>query len=114
LLHRLFQRADVYCLPSVDRSESFGVVLIEAMSYGKPCVVSDIPGSGVTWVSQDGVSGRSFPMGNSQSLARTLVQLLSDKAELKALGEGARQRFLRHFTEAEALEHMLATYDSLV
>jgi glycosyltransferase involved in cell wall biosynthesis len=113
LLHELFKRADLYCLPSVDRSESFGVVLIEAMSYGTPCVVSDIPGSGVTWVSLDGVSGTRFPVGDWRSLSRVIAELLSDPERLSRLGEQARQRFLDHFTEGVATRRMLDVYASL-
>lgn len=112
-LHRLFQRADLYCLPSVDRSESFGVVLIEAMAYGTPCLVSDIPGSGVTWVSEAGISGTTFPVADASALAREAMRLLDDPRELQRLGDGARTRFLALFTEEVATRRMLDVYDSL-
>lgn len=112
-LHRLFQRADLYCLPSVDRSESFGVVLIEAMAYGTPCLVSDIPGSGVTWVSEAGVSGTTFPVADASALAREAMRLLNDPQEVQRLGEGARTRYLALFTEDVATRRMLDVYDSL-
>jgi len=112
-LHRLFQRADLYCLPSVDRSESFGVVLIEAMAYGTPCLVSDIPGSGVNWVSEAGVSGATFPVSDSAALARQAMRLLDDPRELRRLGEGARARYLALFTEDMATKRMLDVYEAL-
>ena len=112
-LHRLFQRADLYCLSSVDRSESFGVVLIEAMAYGTPCLVSDIPGSGVTWVSEAGVSGATFPVGDAEALARQAMRLLDNPGELQRLGSGARARYLALFTEDVATRRMLDIYDAL-
>lgn len=112
-LHRLFQRADLYCLPSIDRSESFGVVLIEAMAYGTPCLVSDISGSGVTWVCEAGVSGSTFPVEDAAALAREAMRLLNDPFELQRLGEGARARFLALFTEEVATRRMLDVYDDL-
>lgn len=112
-LHRLFQRADLYCLPSVDRSESFGVVLIEAMAYGTPCLVSDIPGSGVTWVSEAGVSGATFPVANAPALAREAMRLLDDPQAMQRLGEGARARYRDLFTEDVATRRMLDVYDNL-
>ena len=44
----LLLASDCLCLPSTDRTESFGIVLLEAMSASKACVVTDVPGSGMT------------------------------------------------------------------
>jgi Glycosyltransferase len=59
-LGTLYQRSHIFCLPSINRSESFGVVLLESMLYGLPSVVSNIPGSGVNFVVEDGVNARFF------------------------------------------------------
>ncbi|MEK9877428.1 MAG: glycosyltransferase, partial [Betaproteobacteria bacterium] len=53
----LLQICDCLCLPSIDRTESFGVVLLEAMSAGKPCVISEVPGSGMTSLVEAGNTG---------------------------------------------------------
>lgn len=45
-----FERADVFCLPSIDRSEAFGLVVLEAALHGIPSIASDIPGSGLPWL----------------------------------------------------------------
>jgi len=63
-LHRLMASCDVYCLPSRERTEAFGIVLMEAMRYGKPLLVSDLRGSGVTWVARDGHNAVIVPPGN--------------------------------------------------
>ena len=49
-IRSLFSTCDCLCLPSIERTEAFGLVLLEAMAFGKPVVASDIPGSGVGWV----------------------------------------------------------------
>ena len=60
----LLLQSDCLCLPSTDRTESFGIVLLEAMSAGKPCVVTDVPGSGMTTVVKAGQTGLVVPCGD--------------------------------------------------
>ncbi len=113
-LHALFERASLYCLPSTYRAEAFGVVLLEAMTYGLPIVASDIPGSGVPWVNQHGVSGLNVPVGNPNALAEA-CNLILNSVELQAkFSEGARQRFLSEFTEGVSVERMISVYDELI
>ncbi|WP_430735662.1 glycosyltransferase [Halodesulfovibrio aestuarii] len=68
-----FQCCDIFCLPSIERSEAFGVVQLEAMSKGKPVVSTKIPGSGVSWVNQNGVSGIVIPPKDEKELAKALA-----------------------------------------
>ena len=110
-LHALFQRATLCCLPSTYRAEAFGVVLLEAMTYGLPIVASDIPGSGVPWVNQHGVSGLNVPVGDPVGLAQACNKLLSSPELRGRLSDGARQRFTSEFTEAVSIKRMMHVYD---
>ena len=113
-LHALFERATLYCLPSTYRAEAFGVVLLEAMTYGLPIVATDIPGSGVPWVNQHGISGLNVPVGDPVALAEACNQILSS-AELRGrLSEGARKRFLAEFTEEVSVKRMMHAYDQML
>lgn len=113
-LHALFERATLYCLPSISRAEAFGVVLLEAMAYGLPIVATDIPGSGVPWVNQQGTSGFNVPIGNPEALAAACNQILASPELRSRLSQGARQRFLAEFTEDVSVKRMMATYDRLL
>lgn len=112
-LHALFARASIYCLPSLHRAEAFGVVLLEAMSYGLPIVATNIPGSGVPWVNQHGVSGFNVPVGDPLALARACNRILDSDQEHARLSQGAHRRFLAEFTEDRSISQMLATYERL-
>ena len=57
LLWRIYKTCDVFCLASTDKTEAFGVVLLEAAYFGKPLVVRDIQGSGVPWVTKELAAG---------------------------------------------------------
>lgn len=113
-LHALFERATLYCLPSTYRAEAFGVVLVEAMAYGLPIVASNIPGSGVPWVNQHGVSGLNVPTGDAQALAEACNQILKSEELRSRLSKGSRQRFLAEFTEDVSVKRMMAIYEVLV
>jgi glycosyltransferase involved in cell wall biosynthesis len=113
-LRALFERASLFCLPSVERSEAFGVVLVEAMAHGLPVIATQIPGSGVPWVNAHNVSGLNVPVGDSRALAEACSKVLNS-ADLRArLSVGARERFLNEFTERAATDRMLAVYRSLL
>jgi glycosyltransferase involved in cell wall biosynthesis len=79
-LQALFATCHVFCLPSLERTEAFGVVLLEAMRYGKPIIASDIPGSGPGWVVGEGDCGRLVPPGDAEALARQM-EILAIKPE---------------------------------
>ncbi len=113
-LNAIFQRATLYCLPSINRAEAFGVVLLEAMAFGLPIVSSDIPGSGVPWVNQHGISGLNFTLGDPIALAHACNKILGSDVLIKKLALGARQRFLSEFTEDVSVNRMMELYDRLV
>lgn len=113
-LHTLFERAMLYCLPSTCRAEAFGVVLLEAMTYGLPIVATDIPGSGVPWVNQNGSSGLNVPVGDPVALAEACNQILASSELRGRLSEGARHRFVADFTEEVSVKRIMYVYDQML
>lgn len=112
-LHSLFVRASLYCMPSTYRAEAFGVVLLEAMAHGLPIVATDIPGSGVPWVNQHGLTGLNVPVGDSRALADACIRILSGTEEHARYARAARSRFLSEFTEEVSVRRMLSAYDQM-
>ena len=109
-LHSLISTCDCLCLPSVERTEAFGLVLLEAMRYGKPVVASNIPGSGIGWVVEDGVTGFLVPPGDPVLLAGSLRKLF-DRTELKSqMGRSAMERFLKVFQIDHVAQEIILLY----
>lgn len=113
-LHALFKRATIFCIPSINRAEAFGIVILEAMAYGLPVVAFDIPGSGVPWVNQHGLSGLNMPVVNVDALANGCNQILASEDLRRKLSHGSRQRFLEEFTEETSIRRMMAVYEILL
>lgn len=92
-LEAAYRGCDLFCLPSLDRAEAFGMVLLEAMRAGKPALASDIRGSGVGTVVVDGVTGRLVPPRDSTALAAALVELMTQPQALERMGAAGRARW---------------------
>jgi glycosyltransferase involved in cell wall biosynthesis len=113
-LRKLFRKACLFCLGSNERSEAFGVVLVEAMAFGLPVIATKIPGSGVSWVNEEGVSGYNVPINDPTALAASCNRILDSELERDLLSKGARQRFLECFTSAVTDELFMSIYEELV
>ncbi|MDG4549483.1 MAG: glycosyltransferase [Candidatus Contendobacter sp.] len=96
-LNALLAVCDVLCLPSLERTEAFGLVLLEAMRFGRPVVVGDIPGSGAGWVVRQAGHGLLVPPGDPVQLAAALRELRQDAVRRQSLGQAGatalRERF---------------------
>ena len=97
---------DIFCFPSVTKNEAFGIALADAMSFAKPAVTFTIPGSGVNYVSLDGVTGLECPNGNAEAYAAALRTLAEDDTLRKRCGEAARARVQALFTQEKFAEHV--------
>ena len=111
---RVFLHAcDVFVLPSLDRSESFGIAQLEAMACGKPVVCSDLP-TGLRFVNIHGVTGLRCPPGDAAALADALNRLLGDPALLARFGEAARRRVAEQFTVERMVARTLDVYERVL
>ncbi len=105
----LLASCDLVCLPSLERTEAFGLVLLEAMRYAKPVVVSDIPGSGAPWLVRRAQQGILTPPGDAPALVAALAALQAHPARRQQLGAAGAQALQGEFgirSVARAIEHL--------
>lgn len=104
--------ADVILLPSIERTEAFGLVLIEAASYGVPAIVSDVHGSGMSWVVQDGETGLVVNKQSARALADAICRLYQEPELLTKLGKNALLRFNRLFAIDSVADETIELYQN--
>lgn len=113
-LAALYRVGDVFCLPSVERTEAFGLVLLEAMSQGLPLVTTAVAGSGMNSVNEHGVTGVSVTPSDPEALAKALDSMLSDKAKLDEMAAACKQRFKELYHIDRVRERFDELYASLL
>lgn len=85
-----YKAADVFCLPSVIKSEVFPIVLLEASASGLPMVVSDL--ETFKCIIDDGYNGLSTKRRDEKSLADALIYLLENEDVISEMGKNARKK----------------------
>lgn len=113
-MHALMATCDCFCLPSIERTEAFGMVLVEAMAHAKPAVVCDIPFSGVGWVVQDKMTGLVVPPADPGALAKAFHTLSTDRDRLARMGEQALKRYRREFRIGGVAEIITRLYANIL
>jgi rhamnosyl/mannosyltransferase len=102
---------DVFVLPSVERSEAFGIVQLEAMACGKPVICTEL-GTGTTYINQHQKTGIVVEPNKPDALAHA-INFLLDRPELRSqYGQAGLERVQRFFTADRMIADLIAVYET--
>ncbi|AFO56740.1 glycosyltransferase [Natrinema sp. J7-2] len=107
-----YRSSDIFVLPSVEASEAFGIVQLEAMARKTPVVNTSLP-TGVPWVSQDSETGITVPPRDTPALATAMNTLIENENLRQRYGEQARERVERLFSREKMLKNMQDIYEDV-
>lgn len=107
-LRQAYADCDIFVLPSVVKSEAFGIVQLEAMVFGKPVINTNLP-SGVPHVSIHGETGLTVPPSDEKALAEAVNKLATDKELRETLGKNAAERVQTCFNEKNVIKQIYNT-----
>jgi glycosyltransferase involved in cell wall biosynthesis len=100
-----FPNLDLLVVPSLNSTETFGFVQVEAMMSGTPCIASDLPGVRQP-VTMTGM-GKIIPVGDVQALANAILEILDQPDKFKGNPDRVVQMF-HPDTNAAAFEALFS------
>ena len=109
---KYYNLCDIFVLPSIYKSEAFGISMLEAMACAKPVISCDIKGSGVPWVNQHMKTGLIVKPKDPKALASAILYLLENKKVRNEMGKNARKRVLKYFTTKKMIREIAKVYKS--
>ena len=109
---RLLRAADLFLFPS--RREGFGMVMIEAMACGLPCVVAALPGITNFVFGDDGSAGIIVPQADPGALVAAANTILASPDRAAEMGRRARERAVGHFDIERITDRYTAYYAELI
>jgi glycosyltransferase involved in cell wall biosynthesis len=109
-----YHAATALWFPSNARSEAFGFAQVEAMASGCPVINTQIPNSGVPWVSQHNQSGLTVAPDDPPAFAAAAKRLLDDPGLRDRLAQGGRARACQHFADAAMAKGSLEVYQQIL
>ena len=113
-LNKLLYSADCLCLPSLERTEAFGLVLLEAMAAGVPVIASDVQGSGIGWVVSTAENGLLVPPGNSQKLAQAITCLKENKTQRESMAQSGKKALSEQFHISKIADQIIQVYSHIL
>jgi glycosyltransferase involved in cell wall biosynthesis len=108
-----YHAADVFALPSVARSEAFGIVQIEAMAAGLPVVNTSLD-SGVPFVSVHDRTGLTVPPSDPEQLASAINRLLDDAGLRHSFGSAGTRRAQEEFSLKSMAARTMLLYQTVL
>jgi glycosyltransferase involved in cell wall biosynthesis len=102
----IFDAFDVFALPST--AESFGIAYLEAWLCRKPVIGASI--GPTRCVIDDGVDGLLVDPDDSQDIAKSIIELLSDASQRRSMGEKGYAKTVSYFTWEQVTDKMEGLY----
>lgn len=107
-----YKAANLFVLPSHERSEAYGIVQLEAMAAGLPVVCTEL-GTGTSYINLNEETGLVVPPANPTALATAINRLLADPTLAQEMGKRGQARVRTRFTHEAACNRVEEVYMEL-
>jgi len=113
ILWSLYHDADILVLPSIDRGEGFGYVILEAMAASTAIISTEL-GTGTSYANQHGETGFVVPKQDADAISEAIQQLAEKPDLLQRFKENAFKRVRKFFTLDQMAQKIEQEYISLL
>jgi N-acetyllactosaminide 3-alpha-galactosyltransferase/rhamnosyl/mannosyltransferase len=110
-LNELFYKANCFVLPSISKQEAFGAVVLEAMSYGKPVIVTNV--CGASYIVRKFNCGIVIKPKNEKDIAIAINSLLKNSNLIKIYSKNA-YKTAKKFSWDKISKIYLSVYENLL
>lgn len=111
-VHQAYKNLDIYIALSTDKSETFGVAILEAGASGLPVIVANI--GGLPEVVLDGSTGFVVKTDNINETVNIIERLLSDAELRRTIGENAVKHVSKNYSNSRCKMLQFKSYDEIV
>jgi len=111
-LINFYKACKVFVLPSILKSEAFGIVLLEAMACAKPVISTEL-GTGTSFVNENGVTGFVVPPKDSSALSRAIKEILENEELARQFGRNALKKINEEFSLRRMLDMLSSAYQEI-
>jgi glycosyltransferase involved in cell wall biosynthesis len=108
-----YHASSVFVLPSSQRSEAYGVSMLEGMACGLPAVSTEL-GTGTSFVNQDGQTGFVVRAADPPALAQAINRLLGNEELRKQMGQAAHDWAWGQFSREAMVDRILGIYQDVL
>ena len=109
----MLHAADLFVLPSTNRAEAFGIVLIEAMACGLPLISTEL-GTGTSFVNQHEQTGLVVPPDDPPAMAAAINRILTDEPLRQRMAAASLARAQSEFNVGTMAARMLELYENVL
>ncbi|MEJ5300431.1 MAG: glycosyltransferase [Thermodesulforhabdaceae bacterium] len=113
-LTALFLSSHCFVLSSIERTEAFGIVLLEAMFHEKPIIASNLKGSGMSWIVKNARCGLLFEPGNIHDCAEKILWLKNNPRKAIKYGEAGKTFLLDNLLIDRVAKKIAFIYQGLL
>ncbi len=106
--------SDMFILPSIYKSEAFGIVQLEAMACSKPIISTNVLGSGISYVNKNNETGIIIEPYDSRKLSSSMIKLLKNNSLKKKLGNNGKRRVKKFFSKEAMVKNILNIYNLIL
>ncbi len=112
-LPNYYHQADIFVLPSNARSEAYGIVLLEAMAAGLPCISTEL-GTGTSWIVQNEITGFVVPPQKPLALAEAINKMVDNESLRQQFAQAGLERVKTEFSLEVMTTRVLHVYEELL